>query len=96
MGVGTVINVAAILAGGLIGLVEDGDEILIDVRTRTLSLEVDEATLADRRAKMEASEHPWQPVNRDRVVTKALKAYAALATSASYGAVRDLGQIRRV
>lgn len=82
--------------GGLIGLVEDGDEILIDVRTRTLSLEVDEATLADRRAKMEASEHPWQPVNRDRVVTKALKAYAALATSASYGAVRDLGQIRRV
>ncbi|MCG8655359.1 MULTISPECIES: dihydroxy-acid dehydratase [unclassified Yimella] len=82
--------------GGLIGLVEDGDEILIDVRTRTLSLEVDEATLADRRAKMEASEHPWQPVNRDRVVSKALKAYAALATSASYGAVRDLGQIRRV
>ena len=81
--------------GGLIGLVEDGDEILIDVRTRTLSLEVDDTTLAERRAKMEASEHPWQPVDRDRVVSKALKAYAALATSASYGAVRDLGQLRR-
>ncbi|MBC9957329.1 dihydroxy-acid dehydratase [Yimella sp. cx-51] len=81
--------------GGLIGLVEDGDEILIDVRTRTLSLEVDDATLEDRRAKMEASERPWQPVDRDRPVTAALRAYAALASSASSGAVRDLGRIQR-
>ncbi len=81
--------------GGLIGLVEDGDQILIDVRTRTLALEVDDEVLTERRAKMEARERPWQPVDRDRPVTKALQAYAALATSASYGAVRDLGQIKR-
>ena len=81
--------------GGLIGLVEDGDQILIDVRTRTLALEVDDEVLAQRRERMNASERPWQPVDRDRPVTKALQAYAALATSASYGAVRDLGQIKR-
>ena len=46
---------------GTIGLVEDGDEILIDVKTRTLKVLVDDEVLADRRAKMEASERPWQP-----------------------------------
>ncbi len=76
--------------GGTIGLVEDGDQVLIDVRERKLELLVDEATLAERRAKMDASEHPWQPVGRDRTVTAALRAYARLATSASYGAVRDV------
>ncbi|GAB3583478.1 dihydroxy-acid dehydratase [Calidifontibacter terrae] len=81
--------------GGLIGLVEDGDEILIDVRTRTLQVNVDDETLAARRAKMEASEHPWQPIDRDRPVTAALRAYAALATSASTGAVRDVNLLRR-
>ncbi|MEZ5209702.1 dihydroxy-acid dehydratase [Gordonia sp. (in: high G+C Gram-positive bacteria)] len=75
-------------AGGIIGLVEDGDEILIDVHSRTLKVLVDDETLADRRAKMEASEHPWQPRNRQRTVSKALRAYAKLASSADKGAVR--------
>ncbi|MCI2423329.1 dihydroxy-acid dehydratase [Saccharopolyspora sp. K220] len=76
-------------SGGTIGLVEDGDQIRIDVRERKLELLVSDEVLAERRAKMETSEHPWQPVGRDRKVTAALRAYARLATSASYGAVRD-------
>ncbi|MCP2169964.1 dihydroxy-acid dehydratase [Goodfellowiella coeruleoviolacea] len=75
--------------GGTIGLVENGDQILIDVHERRLELLVDEQVLAERRAKMEASERPWQPVDRNRTVTGALRAYARMATSASTGAVRD-------
>jgi dihydroxy-acid dehydratase len=75
-------------AGGTIGLVEDGDRILIDVRTRALQVLVDDEELARRREKMEASERPWQPRDRQRPVTKALRAYAAMATSADKGAVR--------
>ncbi|HEU0090398.1 MAG TPA: dihydroxy-acid dehydratase [Pseudonocardiaceae bacterium] len=77
-------------AGGVIGLIEDGDTVLIDVRSRALEVQVDEAVLAERRAKMDASERPWQPRDRDRPVSKALRAYAALATSAHTGAVRRL------
>ena len=75
-------------AGGTIGLVENGDRIRLDVRARSLELLVDAETLADRRAKMESSERPWQPVDRQRVVSKALRAYAHMATSADTGAVR--------
>jgi dihydroxy-acid dehydratase len=75
--------------GGLIGLVENGDRILIDVHERRLELLVDEQVLAERRAKMEAGEHPWQPVDRVRPVTGALRAYARMTTDASTGAVRD-------
>jgi dihydroxy-acid dehydratase len=75
-------------AGGVIGLIEDGDTILIDVRTRTLEVQVPEAVLAERRQKMDAGERPWQPKDRERPVSKALRAYAALATSAHTGAVR--------
>ncbi|MCF8607618.1 dihydroxy-acid dehydratase [Gordonia sp. HY442] len=75
-------------AGGDIGLVENGDEILIDVASRTLKMLVDDETLAERRAKMEASEHPWAPRNRERTVSKALRAYAKLASSADKGAIR--------
>ncbi|GAA1273797.1 dihydroxy-acid dehydratase [Saccharothrix xinjiangensis] len=78
--------------GGLIGLVEDGDRILIDVHERRLELLVDEAVLAERRAKMDASERPWQPVDRVRPVTSALRAYARMATDASTGAVRDVNK----
>ncbi|MFC0314183.1 dihydroxy-acid dehydratase [Gordonia phosphorivorans] len=74
--------------GGTIGLIEDGDQILIDVETRALKVLVDDQTLADRRAKMEASERPWQPKDRERPVTQALRAYAKLASSADKGAVR--------
>ncbi len=77
-------------AGGVIALVEDGDRVLIDVASRTLKVLVDEDVLERRRAKMEASERPWQPQDRDRPVSLALQAYAALATSAHTGAVRQL------
>jgi dihydroxy-acid dehydratase len=77
-------------AGGVIGLIEDGDRIVLDVHERRIALDVDDEVLAERRAKMEASERPWQPRNRDRPVSKALRAYAALATSAHTGAVRRL------
>ncbi|ALG13134.1 dihydroxy-acid dehydratase [Kibdelosporangium phytohabitans] len=73
---------------GTIGLVQDGDEILIDVTTRTLELLVPDEVLAERRAKMDSSERPWQPVDRERTVTTALRAYAHLTTDASTGAVR--------
>ena len=75
-------------AGGVIGLIEDGDHIVLDVHQRRIELQVDDDVLAERRAKMEASERPWQPRDRDRPVSKALRAYAALATSAHTGAVR--------
>jgi dihydroxy-acid dehydratase len=76
--------------GGTIGLVQDGDQILIDVHERTLELLVEPEVLAERRAKMEASEGPWQPVDRTRTVSAALRAYAALTTDASTGAVRQV------
>ncbi|AWC21107.1 dihydroxy-acid dehydratase [Aminobacter sp. P9b] len=76
--------------GGTIGLVREGDIIDIDIPNRTISLRVDEAELATRRAEQDAK--GWKPVElRKRKVTKALKAYAAFATSADRGAVRDLG-----
>lgn len=77
-------------AGGTIGLVENGDRIRLDVRARSLELLVDPEVLADRRAKLESSERPWQPVDRQRVVSKALRAYAHMATSADTGAVRRI------
>jgi dihydroxy-acid dehydratase len=77
-------------AGGAIALIQNGDEIRVDVHARSLELLVDPAVLAERRAKMEASERPWQPVDRVRPVTAALRAYARMATSASTGAVRDV------
>ena len=80
-------------AGGAIGLVEDGDEIEIDVATRLIRINVPDEVLAERRAKMEASENPWQPAHRDRPVSAALRAYAAMATSADRGAVRDLSRL---
>jgi dihydroxy-acid dehydratase len=75
--------------GGTIGLVQDGDQILIDIHERRLELLVSDEVLAERRAKMEASERPWQPVDRQRVVSKSLRAYARLTTDAATGAVRD-------
>jgi dihydroxy-acid dehydratase len=82
-------------AGGTIGLVEDGDEIEVDVESRLIRVNVPDDVLAERRLKMESSEHPWQPVARDRYVSPALRAYAAMATSADRGAVRDVNLITR-
>ncbi|HEX4701837.1 MAG TPA: dihydroxy-acid dehydratase [Pseudonocardiaceae bacterium] len=78
--------------GGTIALINDGDQILIDVGARRLELLVDPAVLAERRAKMEASERPWQPTDRVRPVTAALRAYARMTTSAATGAVRDVNR----
>jgi len=79
--------------GGAIGLIEDGDRISIDIPARSLHLEIDDATLAQRRAAMEAKEDDaWLP-DRERVVSQALRAYAAMTTSAANGAVRDLAQL---
>ncbi|MEV4603881.1 dihydroxy-acid dehydratase [Amycolatopsis sp. NPDC049253] len=77
-------------AAGTIGLVENGDRIIIDVRERVLKLDVPADVLAERRAEMDASERPWTPKDRDRPVSKALRAYAAMATSADTGAVRRI------
>ncbi len=82
-------------SGGLIGLVVDGDPIVIDVATRTLRVDVPDDVLEDRRRKVDASERPWQPVDRVRVVSTALRAYAAMASSADTGAVRDLSRLRQ-
>lgn len=75
-------------SGGVIGLVEDGDRIRIDIPARRIDLLLDETTLAQRRADADA--HGWKPrAPRPRKVTSALKAYALLATSADKGAVRN-------
>lgn len=76
--------------GGLIGLIEDGDKIVIDVNERRLELDVPGDELAKRRDEMEAREKPWTPTTRNRTVTKALRAYASMATSPDKGAVRQV------
>lgn len=76
--------------GGVIGLVENGDIIEIDIPGRRLELKVDDSVLAERRVAQEKREQPFTPVNRDRVVSRALRAYAAMATPASDGAVRKV------
>jgi dihydroxy-acid dehydratase len=81
--------------GGLIGLVENGDRIEIDIPKRSIRLAVDDATLAARRDAMVAKGPAgWHPGHRNRKVSSALKAYAAFTTSASRGAVRDVEQKR--
>jgi dihydroxy-acid dehydratase len=75
--------------GGLIGLVRDGDVIELDIPNRSIRLAVDDAELSQRRAAMLAlGAKAWKPAKRDRKVSTALKAYAALTTSAARGAVR--------
>ncbi|WP_165218620.1 dihydroxy-acid dehydratase [Schaalia sp. ZJ1691] len=81
--------------GGLIGLVEDGDRIIIDVNEGLLHLDVPADELERRRAVQEAREHPWTPRDRDRQVSNALKLYAATAMSASKGAARDVSRVLR-
>ncbi|WP_322014170.1 dihydroxy-acid dehydratase [Paraburkholderia sp. J12] len=82
--------------GGTIGLVEDGDPVEINIPERRIHLAVSDEELARRREAMEArGEKAWTPENRKRRVSQALQAYAALATSADRGAVRDISQLRR-
>jgi dihydroxy-acid dehydratase len=76
--------------GGVIALVEEGDPIAIDIPRRGIRLDVSEAELARRRGAMEArGAAAWKPAARQRTVSKALQAYAAMATSAARGAVRE-------
>ena len=82
--------------GGTIGLVQEGDVIEIDIPQRKMHLAVSDEELARRRSAMDArGDKAWMPANRERVVSQALQAYAALATSADRGAVRDISQIKR-
>jgi dihydroxy-acid dehydratase len=76
-------------AGGAIALVEDGDAITIDIPTRSITLQVTDAELDERRARLLAT-GGYRPRNRDRVVSPALRAYAVMALSADKGAVRDV------
>jgi dihydroxy-acid dehydratase len=80
-------------AGGTIGLVEDGDLIEISIPDRSVTLLVDDTTLAERRARRD--DLGWQPRNRDRWVSPALRVYAAMALSADKGAARSVEQIEQ-
>ena len=78
--------------GGTIGVVENGDRIEIDIPNRTIHLAVSDDELAKRRAAQDAK--GWQPAKeRPRKVSVALQAYAAMTTSASRGAIRDVSQL---
>jgi dihydroxy-acid dehydratase len=80
--------------GGTIGLVEEGDIIDIDIPARRIGVRLDDAVLAQRRAAMDArGAQAWKPVSRVREVSAALRAYAAMTTSAAFGAVRDVSQV---
>ncbi|MEY2873663.1 MAG: hypothetical protein RLZZ373_1034, partial [Pseudomonadota bacterium] len=79
-------------AGGAIGLVRQGDRILIDIKNRSINVLLSDEELAVRRAEQDAK--GWKPVlPRPRKVSAALKAYALLAMSADKGAVRDLSKL---
>jgi len=83
--------------GGAIGLVEEGDSIDIDIPGRSISLDVPANELSARRERMNAlGTAAWRPpVPRARAISPALRAYAAMTTSASRGAVRDVSQIEK-
>jgi dihydroxy-acid dehydratase len=82
--------------GGLIGLVQDGDPIHIDIPARSITLAVSKTEIERRRTAMIArGDGAWKPAERVRNVSPALQAYAALTTSAARGAVRDVDQLRR-
>ncbi|MDX5359468.1 MAG: dihydroxy-acid dehydratase, partial [Rhodobacterales bacterium] len=84
-------------SGGAIGLVEDGDQIIIDIPNRRIDVDLTPEVLAARRAAMEArGETAWRPaIDRPRVISTALRLYAAFVTSAAQGAVRDAERLRR-
>jgi len=82
--------------GGALALVEDGDRIEIDIPQRSVRLAIGETELRRRREAMESkAPDAWKPAARQRTVSAALQAYAALTTSAARGAVRDLGGLAR-
>ncbi|SER36783.1 dihydroxy-acid dehydratase [Faunimonas pinastri] len=83
--------------GGAIALVEEGDLIVIDIPNRIIRLDVPDAELSRRRTEMEAKgDDAWTPIGRNRRISAALQAYAAMTTSAARGAVRDVRGLKRV
>ena len=81
-------------SGGTLALIEEGDTIVIDIPARRIHLEVSDDELARRRTAMEAlGKDAFKPLGRDRVVSPALMAYAAMVTSADTGAVRDVSRL---
>ncbi len=81
-------------SGGAIALVNEGDKIIIDIPNRQINLDIDDAELQKRRQnEIACGEKAFKPKNRQRYVSNALKAYAAMTTSADTGAVRDLSQL---
>jgi dihydroxy-acid dehydratase len=84
-------------SGGALALVENGDRIHIDIPNRGIHLLIDDAEMAARREKQAArGKDAYKPLDRQRVVSPALKAYALLATSADKGAVRDLAKLEEL
>jgi dihydroxy-acid dehydratase len=82
--------------GGAIGLVEEGDTVEIDIPNRSIRLSIADGELEHRRAEMEKKGNKaWKPLNRQRHVSPALRAYAAMTTSADKGAVRDVSQVEK-
>ena len=82
--------------GGLLSLVEEGDEIVINIKDRIIQLEVSEIEIKKRFASQNERKNPFTPKSRKREVTEALKAYALLAASADKGGVRDLSLAKRI
>jgi dihydroxy-acid dehydratase len=81
--------------GGLIGLIETGDTIKIDIPARSIHLELSNEIIEERRTAMTArGRRAWKPINRERAVSPALQAYAALTSNAARGAIRDVRQLR--
>lgn len=81
-------------SGGLIALIEDGDIIDIDIPARRIALNIDNTLLDQRRqSELQRGDKAWMPRKRKRKVSFALRAYAALATSADKGAVRDRAKL---
>jgi dihydroxy-acid dehydratase len=82
-------------AGGTIALAETGDTVIIDIPRRELRLDVTDDDLAARREQLLSRLGGYRPVDRQRPVSAALQVYAAMATSASTGAARDITLIAR-
>ena len=80
---------------GTIGLIKNGDTVEIDIPNRKIHLAIPDDELAERRSAEEAKGNAaWKPTEkRGRKVSAALRAYAALTTSADRGAIRDVSQV---
>jgi len=82
--------------GGAIALIEEGDRIRIDIPNRSINVLAPDEVMVERRKRMEArGANAYRPLKRQRPVSAALRAYAALTTSAARGAVRDVTQVER-